>query len=535
MYANGLDYSFRQQEVDRTTAAKVMLVFLGAVLYQALFFQEKMALNFSLYSAFSLLGLWWFYVRQHSNPSFWWALLCHLLATASVLVHNTPLAKIAAVVSLLLCAVQAAFPHRSLYYAVRTAMAKGITALPLWVSSVFGLRKNFPSQMRQLFRLRIYVIPIMLALLFFGMYALANRVFGDVAEKLAEQVASLMGNLFNWLDADRLWLMLVGLVCTAALLLNRPTYRAFQKDQLAADALLRVRKKRRLGWLWADLQLVFFGRRAKGVMALKLEYKLAIVSFILLNGLLLMVNITDIVYVWFSRTYQPGFEWVAFVHEGAWMLVFSILIAMLVVLFFFRGNLNFLSQNSFLQRLALLWIVQNFILCVSVGIRNFYYIQHMGLAYKRIGLMFYLLLVAVGLATVAIKVLRLKSLHYLLKVNGWVVYVLLVLATLINWDVAIVRYNLQHRRSVPLDVEFLLTMHPATIPILEAHAAEISSLSGPIGRNRAISDTNWVAQYLQEEKEAFLAEQTGKTWLSWNWADWGLMKELAAPTQKNLK
>jgi hypothetical protein len=57
MYANGLDYSFRQQEVDRTTAAKVMLVFFGAVLYQALFFQEKMALNFSLYSAFSLLGL----------------------------------------------------------------------------------------------------------------------------------------------------------------------------------------------------------------------------------------------------------------------------------------------------------------------------------------------------------------------------------------------------------------------------------------------------------------------------------------------
>jgi hypothetical protein len=244
-----------------------------------------------------------------------------------------------------------------------------------------------------------------------------------------------------------------------------------------------------------------------------------------------MVNITDIVYVWFSRTYQPGFEWVAFVHEGAWMLVFSILIAMLVVLFFFRGNLNFLSQNSFLQRLALLWIVQNFILCVSVGIRNFYYIQHMGLAYKRIGLLFYLFLVAVGLITILIKVYGKKTMHFLLKVNGWVAYTLLVLSALINWDVLILNYNLKHRDTVPVDVEFLLEMHPSVMPILEANSAALSSIRPPLQRNDvATPGSNWVSQYLDQEKQQFLATDAQYSWLSWNLADQQLRQYLHTKT-----
>ncbi|TAD92467.1 MAG: DUF4173 domain-containing protein [Bacteroidetes bacterium] len=301
---------------------------------------------------------------------------------------------------------------------------------------------------------------------------------------------------------------------------------------MASDDLLRVRKKVRLGWLWADLQALFFGRRAKGTMALKLEYKLAMVSFALLNALLLAVNITDIVYVWFNRVYQPGFQWVAFVHEGAWMLVFSIWVAMLVVLFFFRGNLNFMWQNGVLRSLTLLWIVQNFILCISVGIRNFYYIQHMGLAYKRIGLLFYLLLVAVGLITIIIKVYRKKTMHFLLRVNGWVAFTLLVFSSLVNWDLLIVNYNLKHRGSVPIDVEFLLDMHPSVIPVLEANAQALGSLGQPlrIGGYTTTPNANWVLQELQFQKERFVETQARYSWLSWNLADQQLHQYLHSKT-----
>ncbi|TAD90799.1 MAG: hypothetical protein EAY75_04135, partial [Bacteroidetes bacterium] len=182
MHAQLFDSRPKSQAPTASAGPKATLVLFGALLYQALFFQEKMALNFSVYSAFCLVALWWFYVRPLGNRNFWWAAFCHVIALAAVLVHNTLLAKIAAVLTLLLCGVQAAFPHRNLYYAARTAVAKGFAAMPLWVVAIFETRSKFPGTVRQFFRLRIYAIPLMLALLFFGMYALANRVFGHAAQ-----------------------------------------------------------------------------------------------------------------------------------------------------------------------------------------------------------------------------------------------------------------------------------------------------------------------------------------------------------------
>ena len=101
-------------------------------------------------------------------------------------------------------------------------------------------------------------------------------------------------------------------------------------------------------------------------------------------------------------------------------------------------------------------------LTASVGLRNYYYIWHCGLAYERIGVCFFLLLVFFGLATVLLKIWQRRSAYSLVRLNALAGYAGLLLAAG-NWEVWIARYNLQTRfRSI--DIGFLLAMPGRVLP-----------------------------------------------------------------------
>ena len=106
-----------------------------------------------------------------------------------------------------------------------------------------------------------------------------------------------------------------------------------------------------------------------------------------------------------------------FVHEGTWLLVFSVFLSAAIALFFFKGNLNYFSKNKWLKRLTIVWIAQNLVMVISVMLRNYWYITYFGLAYKRIAVLFFLLLTMIGLITIIIKILNKKSSYYLWRVT----------------------------------------------------------------------------------------------------------------------
>ena len=128
---------------------------------------------------------------------------------------------------------------------------------------------------------------------------------------------------------------------------------------------------------------------------------------------------------------------------------------MLLLLFFFRSNLNFYKKNKWLRYGAYLWIFQNSFLVFSVFNRDYYYISHYGLAYKRIGLLFFLAMVLAGLVTVFLKIYYTKTIYFLLRINAWAGIILLVFDSAINWDETIAQYNLTRKSTIPLDVPFL--------------------------------------------------------------------------------
>src|SRR5436190_305225 len=160
----------------------------------------------------------------------------------------------------------------------------------------------------------------------------------------------------------------------------------------------------RTGWRWTDPLLRKRVRRPhwlapRAMNPLERERRMGMVLLVVVNALLLVVNVIDISWVWFDFEVPENFSLKQFVHEGTWMLIISILLSILILLHLFRGNLNFYRRTHALKLLASLWIGQNFILGISVFLRNYHYIGFHGLAYKRIGVIVFLALVLVGLVT----------------------------------------------------------------------------------------------------------------------------------------
>ena len=253
--------------------------------------------------------------------------------------------------------------------------------------------------------------------------------------------------------------------------------------------------------------------------------------FGLVNALLLVVNAIDVRWLWFGFEPAPGFDLAQFVHEGTYVLIFSILLAMGIVLWFFRRNLNFYAPGLRVLRWgATVWVLQNAVLAVSVGLRNYYYIRHCGVAYKRIGVCFFLLLVFFGLGTVLLKIWQRRSAYSLVRLNSLALYAVLLALAAGNWEVWMTQYNLQPRfRSV--DIGFLLDMPARALPTLLArravldHAAQLTA-SDEYG-NATIITAAEAQRRLGLSLAAARARYAGYDhWQGFTWADWQARRAL---------
>lgn len=508
---------------------KIILVFAGALLFNIIFWKEKLAINALLFDALVLWSLFYLYPSAFSKPVMKWLLLAHAITIAAVIVHNTLLSKLAFSGTLLLVVMFTQYVHRSVWYAAASAISNYL----LMPFSFFESTKSVSATKVKWYNLkkaiRFLIIPSLIVLVFILMYALANVMFQHVIDKAATAIQNFFQHFFSWLNFDRFMFFLLGLFVTGGLLLKAKTTYFSEKDSKQNDELKRKKNNLRHWKASAmfDLLSLFMGRFANGIMALRNENMVGIISLVLLNSLLLFINCLDIIYVWFGFSYTPDLNLTQYVHEGTGMLIFSIVLAMLVLLFFFRGNLNFYKKNKWLKYGAYGWIIQNAILVISVLLRDYYYIQHMGLAYKRIGVLVFLAMVLMGLATMFIKIQQRKSNYYLLRVNGWFAIVMLVATSCIHWDEQIASYNLARKNTIPVDVKFLLTLSDKTLPLIEANQDVLLKSSADVAEGEQLYRSSLTPKQLFEmRKNIFFEEQQKYSWLSWNAADDYVKKHL---------
>src|SRR5277367_4777841 len=96
---------------------KALLVIAGALLFNIIFWQEKLAINAILFDAFILWSVFYLYPFSFSNNTVKYLLAAHGIALITVIIHNTELSKFAFVITLLLIVVFVQYIHRSVWYA----------------------------------------------------------------------------------------------------------------------------------------------------------------------------------------------------------------------------------------------------------------------------------------------------------------------------------------------------------------------------------------------------------------------------------
>lgn len=262
------------------------------------------------------------------------------------------------------------------------------------------------------------------------------------------------------------------------------------------------------------------------MLGLRYELRTGVILLGVLNAMLLVANALDIRHVWFGFEFN-GQYLKQFVHEGTTLLILSIVLGAGIVLWFFRANQNFLRGNAALKTLAYLWLAQNAVLAISVGVRNYWYIHHYALAYKRIGVIFFLLAVVIGLALIGAKVARRRSRHYLLRWNALSAYAILLFLAYFNWDVLIAKYNFSKADQSFVHLDYMATLSDRALPWLAHPQHELETIDQ---HNQAVIGSNSFSRTLYMPPQRYadvIAERTGRfleaypqrSWKSWTYAD----------------
>ncbi len=513
-----------------TTARKawipLMAVVAGTALFDLLFWECAPGLNVLLFN----LSVAAFLIQRHtwkglSSPARC-ALVGMVVAGGMVFVHNSVVSIIAAFFTLGMAAAFANEPGlRSLFFAALQSMSSVIVTPVNAISQVDRLAPANGASRKSWRWVKLGVLPVLLLLLFTQLYRAGNPRFDELTAGFMDTLFQVIGDFLEGVfTAHTLFVLFAAVLCGALLLRVMPDTIVRLEDGLK-DVLVRTRIKRPHWMVPLSMD------------PLERERRMGMILLVAVNVLLAVVNVIDINWVWFGFEVPQGFSLKQFVHEGTWILIISILLSMLILMHLFRRNQNFYWRSKGLKTLAIVWVVQNFILGISVFLRNYHYISFHGLAYKRIGVIVFLLLVLIGLITLFIKIRDRKSLFYLARVNGWSAFIALVGLSMVDWDSMIVRDNLAHWNQGEIDVDNYLAMSDKVLPLLYA---DIERVEAQMAKHR-LNNVRWVdnldinafRRALDAKRDAFHHRLERATWQESNLADQRTARALAALTTTN--
>lgn len=489
------------------TRTEKRIAVLLSILFAFLFHRQPIGLNLLLFEAVTI-GCWHYLgrVRLRHKPLLLVYVGLWVSALAVVLSYSTFAIVINMLAYALFVGLSLAPEVKSFPYAWMLTFSNLLMA-PVQFFSKKTEEKEKKGLRKYLWRFRIFLIPLAIVALFVVFYAGSNPFFHDLTVYVGEHISDSFRFIFGNIDGWIIFTWLLGFLLALFSVMHFVNRHWAQKDAEASEVLQRKRRK-------------VFGKI--GMNALRNELRAAVFLLFTLNLIILVLNGIDIYWVWFNFEWNGAFL-KQFVHEGTYLLILSILLSIVIVLYFFRNNLNHYKKNKTLRVLSYVWLVQNAILVVSVGIRNFWYIHYFSLAYKRIGVIVFLLLTLYGIYTVIQKVRKQKTGYHLVKVNAYALFVMLVLCTLPNWDVWIARYNFSHYQNAFVHLDFLAELSDKALPELDKTPEELARIKiqqdeeFDFGRETNLYMTpELYHEAIESRKRQFIYKWEHKSWLSWN-------------------
>lgn len=415
--------------------------------YSYLFYQQNLGINFLVFTISVIVLLFFRNVKVYQSKSWIVAAIGSLLSAFCIAYYGNGLSFIANIISLCVLSAFSIDPKTSIltsfFFSLYSIGASYIFMILDTIER--GQKKKITTESKPIsVKLMLYIVPLLIAIIFFFMYKASNPLFDNLTKKIN----------IDFISAGWIFFTLGGFCLMYGFFYHKSIQVIANKDQLASNSL--------------SIESIEGNSFFTNFLSMDNEKLSGIILLLLLNTLLLTVNILDINFLWFDGTLPKDLSYSAFVHQGTGALITSIIIAILIILYYFRGGLNFYKGNRSLKLLAGLWIMQNAFMIISTAYRNNLYINEYSLTYKRIGVYIWLLLVLIGLMTTFVKILKAKSNWYLFRTNGWLFYCVLLFSCFINWDVIVTNFNINRaeQKHKPLDASYLVSLSERNIPQL---------------------------------------------------------------------
>ncbi|HLO44457.1 MAG TPA: DUF4173 domain-containing protein [Leadbetterella sp.] len=457
---------------------KNLSFFFCLTVYYFIFWQENIALNLFI---FDILLLGFSYQQMPKNLKTNILLTIAFLSSASVPLINTDASIL---INVLIMGVVLGY---SLLPEINSAISAGlvffinitlnIRHLSAPITNLFEGMASKSTLFDQVLKIiKIGVLPVVLFVVFLVLFQNANPIFLEKTLFLQNALETFFTN-FPTFSVPRTVFTIFGYIFLAGVFFNRN----FQFGQN------------------------YFTNKSKSIEppieSIKNDkFQTATISLFTLNALLLSVNFIDIQYLWFNFSETSASEMSKLVHSGTYLLIISVIISIIVLLFFFKGELNFHKKSKILVVLAITWIAQNAILVGSVFIRNYKYVEMYGLTHKRIGVCIFLTLTLVGLFTITWKIIKKQNFNFIFIYNSWAFMVVFLIVSFIDFDKIIAENNLKRPNC---DMEYVKSLSIHAIPSILKYHPELKK-----------EDLKTYKRYKQESENF--------TWLSWTLIDYRL-------------
>lgn len=404
--------------------AKTFLIICGSLIWSLLFFEQYIGLNIFLFAILSLIGLFIIQKEMFLKKGNLTFVIGLFISAFFVFYYGAIFPFIMFILSLIFIS--------TLHYPEKISILTrpfltGISALNFWlvswvqklditpeiVNAEIKEKENSTQILKYVFLIAASVLTVML---FFFLYRNSNEVFRNLTDSFELNFSPEL------LGFTLLGILVLNVIFNTEYFNSWSDYEMNIPDQAQKTNSNEINFLKNRNFILAGL-------------------------LVILNLLIFMINCIDISYLlgWMNLPEEIGHS--AMVHNAIGSVIFSIIVAMIIILIIYKKSQTDEKINKWLLLFAFIWIIQNFILVFTSMEKNYQYIAMHDLTYKRIGVMVYLTLTIIGLAIVFVKLKKDKSNWYVFRTTSHLFYMALLLLSVFNWPVIVTSYNLNSAKE----------------------------------------------------------------------------------------
>ncbi len=482
------------------------LLIATAIIFSILFYKQATGLNYLLFTGLVTAVVGYFNPEKVKTQQFWYYAVLSILCGIAVFYVNSNLSVFACILSLFIFSGKTFNYKNSIIVNLGFSVGSIISSVVFVIIDQVQLRKQnvAPANSK---KLKIYfgiAIALIISIVFFALYQQANPLFKEFTKNIDLSWISIGWCLFT------VWgfLVMYGLVY----------YRdipAFTEWDIKFNRTLENTNT------------------ADEPKEINNNTIIALSLFGLLNLMLVFVNSLDLINLFGSQELPKGIYLSDFVHNAVWSLIFSIVIAVGLIMWFFKGDLNFNKQSKTLKLLVYFWILQSAVMVVSAMVRNGMYVAEYQLTYLRIGVYVFLSLSLVGLFFTGLKIAKTKSAWYLVRQNFEAWFLLLSLCSFVNWDKIISDYNIAHAKTFKaLDKSYLVGLSNANLP--ELTTVFLGDKKDSLFNETEKFQRNYIFKQYSWRLYQFMVETKKETWQSFNLRDKAIAEKMSVHFKNNV-